>query len=296
MIGEYTTREFGRAHIPGVSPEGWTLQSYFLIFLIFSKVTKVGRIPSMNRPHILVNIAMTADGKIDSTARKGAAISSMADKTRVDQLRASVDAVLVGGRTLLNEDPKLTVKSARLRAERLRMGRPENPAKVGIVTELPMVLANGLRGINGAQVFPARTSMPLQNFITSGPAKVYLFTTRCNAPEVLAQFESAGAVVHFMGQDRVDLPAVFHSLYEDGIRSVLVEGGGTLIAELFRLSLVDELTIYIAPKIFGGISAPSLADGTGFLPEQAPALELLSAERFDEEGGVFLHYRLNKPI
>ena len=76
----------------------------------------------MNRPRILVNVAMTADGKIDSATRKGAAISSLVDKARVDELRASVDAVLVGGRTLLNEDPKLTVKSAGLRAERLRKG------------------------------------------------------------------------------------------------------------------------------------------------------------------------------
>ena len=72
----------------------------------------------MERPHILVNVAMTADGKIDSIARKGATISSNRDKTRVDGLRASVDAVLVGGRTLLDEDPKLTIKSAALRAER----------------------------------------------------------------------------------------------------------------------------------------------------------------------------------
>jgi riboflavin biosynthesis pyrimidine reductase len=53
----------------------------------------------MDHPRILVNVAMTADGKIDSAARKGADISSTADK-------ASVEAVLVGGRTLINEDPK----------------------------------------------------------------------------------------------------------------------------------------------------------------------------------------------
>ncbi|MBE3118636.1 MAG: dihydrofolate reductase family protein, partial [Candidatus Atribacteria bacterium] len=93
-----------------------------------------------------------------------------------------------------------------------------------------------------------------------------------------------------MGQERVDLVAVFRSLHEAGIRSVLVEGGGTLIAELFRLDLVDELTIYIAPKIFGGNSAPTLADGHGFLPNQAPGLKLESVEKFDNEGGILVHY------
>lgn len=236
------------------------------------------------RPRIFINIAMTVDGKIDTISRKGAAISSLADKARVDRLRASMDAVLVGGKTLINEDPKLTVKSAELRAERLRKGWPENPAKVGIVSEIP-IMAGLIRSQEG---HPPR--QPLQNFLSSGPAKIYLFTSRCNDPEVLAHFESGGAKVRVMGHDRVDLQEVFRSLHAMGIRTVLVEGGGTLIAELFRLSLVDELTIYIAPKIFGGMSAPTLADGSGFLAEQAPHLKLKSVEEFDEEGGILAHY------
>jgi 2,5-diamino-6-(ribosylamino)-4(3H)-pyrimidinone 5'-phosphate reductase len=239
----------------------------------------------MNRPRILVNVAMTADGKIDTAARKGAFISSIPDKARVDRLRASVDAVLIGGRTLLDEDPKLTVKSAELRAERLSKGWPENPVKVAVVSEIPYIKA-GL--VPGQDWRPQ--GQPLQKFLTSGPAQVYLFTTRCTPPEVLAAFEPTGVMVSVMGQERVDLVAVFRSLHEAGIRSVLVEGGGTLIAELFRLGLVDELTIYIAPKIFGGNSAPTLADGSGFLSEKAPNLKLKSVEKFDDEGGILIHY------
>ena len=52
-----------------------------------------------------MNVAMSVDGKLDSVARKGMTISSTADKARVDRLRSSMDAVLVGGRTLLDEDP-----------------------------------------------------------------------------------------------------------------------------------------------------------------------------------------------
>ncbi|MCX6036033.1 MAG: dihydrofolate reductase family protein [Chloroflexi bacterium] len=246
------------------------------------------KITPMNRPRIFVNVAMTADGKIDSTARKGAAISSKADKARVDHLRASVDAILVGGRTLLNEDPKLTVKSALLRAERLRKGWPENPSKVGVITDIGAALAPF-----GDDIVTPKAqgqALPLRHFMTSGPAQVYLFTTRCTTPEVLAAFETAGAMVHSMGEKRVDLVAVFRSLHEAGIHSVLVEGGGTLIAELFRLGLVDELTIYIAPKIYGGKSAPTLADGHGFLPDQAPGLKLVSVTKCDDEGGILVHY------
>ena len=76
----------------------------------------------MNHPFVFINVAMTADGKIDTFARKGAAISSQEDKQRVDKLRAESDAVMVGGKTLLDEDPKLTVKSEALRAGRVARG------------------------------------------------------------------------------------------------------------------------------------------------------------------------------
>ena len=73
-----------------------------------------------------------------------------------------------------------------------------------------------------------------------------------------------------------------------------MEGGGTLIAELFRLNLVDELTVYIAPRVFGGASAPTLADGPGFLPELAPVLEVVLIDKFDQEGGILVHYHVKQ--
>jgi 2,5-diamino-6-(ribosylamino)-4(3H)-pyrimidinone 5'-phosphate reductase len=245
---------------------------------------------SMKRPRILVNVATTADGKIDSTLRKGAIISSIADKDRVDHLRASVDAILVGGRTLLNEDPMLTVKSAELRAERLHLGLAENPAKVGIVSKIPFELAEKFAIGADGRTESVLTFVPFRKFLTTGSAQVYLFTTRCTDPEMLSHLESAGATVQAFGQERVDLLAAFQSLHEEGIHLVLVEGGGTLIAELFRLDVVDELTIYLSPKIFGGATAPTLADGPGFLPNQAPRLKLKSVNECDEEGGILIHY------
>ncbi len=88
----------------------------------------------MQRPFVFINMAVTADGKTDTVERRGASISSRRDKQRVDGLRAGADAVMVGGRTLLEEDPALTVKSEALRAERAARGLSPNPAKVGIVT------------------------------------------------------------------------------------------------------------------------------------------------------------------
>lgn len=227
----------------------------------------------MMRPYIHINVAMTADGKIDSAARKGAAISSPDDKRRVDELRASMDAVLVGGRTLLDENPKLTVRAEALRQGRLQRGLPENPVKVGVVS-----VAN-LR-LDG-------------DFVRAGPAERLVFTTRRTSPEQITRLEKAGVQVYVTQGERVDLAEMLETLHRIGVRRLLVEGGGTILAEFFCLGVVDELTIYIAPKIFGGASAPTLADGSGFLPEQAPGLALVSAEKFDTEGGVLLRYLVN---
>jgi len=228
----------------------------------------------MNRPRLLVNVAMSADGKLDSAARKGMTISSTADKARVDRLRASMDAVLVGGRTLLDEDPKLTVKSLALRSERKAAGLEENPVKVGVV------------GVADLQ--------PDGNFMTAGSSRRLIYTTRRTPPGQIFRLEKAGAQVFVMGDQRVDCIAMLASLYDQGIRKLMVEGGGTMIAEFFRLDLVDELMLYMAPRIFGGSSAPTLADGPGFLPEQMPLLRLETAEEFDNDGGLFIHYLVER--
>ena len=92
--------------------------------------------------------------------------------------------------------------------------------------------------------------------------------------------------------ERPGLPEVLASLHRLGINRLLVEGGGTLLAEFFRLGLVDEVSVYVAARIFGGASAPTLADGAGWPLDQAPRLRLVSALEFDGQGGVLLQYRM----
>jgi riboflavin biosynthesis pyrimidine reductase len=77
-----------------------------------------------------------------------------------------------------------------------------------------------------------------------------------------------------------------------GIERLLVEGGGTLNFELLRLGLVDELQVYLAPFVFGGGTAPTLADGKGFSQEQALHLTRAGVECL-EDGAVLLRYRLD---
>ena len=228
---------------------------------------------SMNRPFVFINVAMTADGKIDTFARKGAAISSQRDKKRVDQLRAESDAVMVGGRTLLDEDPKLTVKSEALRAQRTARGLSPNPVKVGVVSEANIKSDS--------------------EFLNAGDAKIVIFTTRRTSKDQISLLESRGVDVYVHEADRVNLRNALATLKELGIDRLMVEGGATLNFELIRLGLVDEITAYVAPMIFGGESAPTMAAGSGVERGEAIPLKLIHAEKWDD-GGVLLKYQFER--
>lgn len=228
----------------------------------------------MNRPYTLINVAMTADGKMDTFERKGSAISSKQDRERVDQLRADADAVLVGGRTLLGEHPKLTVKSEALRESRVKRGLTPNPIKVGVVTS---------------------ADIPLESdFIQAGPARVVIFTTSRTSSSHLETLRAGGVDVFVDEAPRVDLKKMMGRLSEIGVKRLMVEGGGTINFELLRLGLIDELTIYIAPIILGGEHAPTLASGLGLARSEAIALKLTNVVSHTD-GGILLHYKLEDP-
>jgi 2,5-diamino-6-(ribosylamino)-4(3H)-pyrimidinone 5'-phosphate reductase len=228
----------------------------------------------MNRPYVFINIATSADGKIDTFERKGSAISSKRDKERVDQLRADADAVLVGGKTLLGELPKLTVKNEALREARVKRGMSPNPIKVGVITN---------------------ADIPLESdFIKAGPARVVIFTTLQTSKSQLKTLRTNGVEVYVHDAQRVDLQKMLETLGDLGVKRLMVEGGGTINFELLRLKLVDELMIYIAPMIFGGDNAPTLASGLGLVRNEAIALNLMNVETH-EDGGILLHYTLQIP-
>ena len=225
----------------------------------------------MNRPYVFINTATSADGKIDTFERKGSAISSKRDKERVDQLRADADAVLVGGKTLLGELPKLTVKSEALREARVKHGMTPNPIKVGVVTSADIPLDS--------------------DFIKAGPARAVIFTTSRTSISQLETLRANGVEVFVDDMPRVDLGKMMETLGKLGVKRLMVEGGGTINFELLRLGLVDELMIYIAPMIFGGDNAPTLASGFGLVRNEAIEMKLKNVETH-EDGGVLLTYKL----
>ncbi len=224
----------------------------------------------MEKPFVFINAAMSVDGKISTVERRQVRISNDADLRRVDGLRAGVDAVLVGMTTVVGDDPKLTVKSEKLREKRIRQGKPENPMKVTVGKIDNMKISS--------------------DFLNYGDAEVVIFTAEKSDPQKIDELKGK-ARVFIAGKKRVDLRYVMRTLREMGVERVMVEGGGTINYELIKEGLVDEIYVAIAPKIFGGDSAPTLVDGGGFREDDAVGLEFTDIEKLGDV--VILRYRFS---
>ncbi|WP_415382147.1 2,5-diamino-6-(ribosylamino)-4(3H)-pyrimidinone 5'-phosphate reductase [Halosimplex sp. TS25] len=216
--------------------------------------------------HVVVNAAMSADGKLSTREREQVAISGPADFDRVDALRAESDAVMVGVGTVLADDPSLTVDDDARRERRREGGKPENPARI---------------------VADSRIRTPTDARVLDDRAETYLLTSEAAPQDFVAEITDAGAEVISTGDQRVDLPAALAELESRGIDRLMVEGGGEIIFSLFEAELVDELSVYVGPTVIGGWKAPTLADGDGFV-DDFPELSLRDVEGIDD--GVLIRW------
>ena len=218
------------------------------------------------RPYVIINAAMSADGKIATKLRRQTRISGSDDFKRVDELRCDCDAVLVGIGTVLCDDPSLRLKSDALGAKRLSAGKPEHPMRV---------------------VIDSKARMPLDSdMFKKGKGRVVIFASE-SAPKDKVLELSEKADVFYAGKDSVDLELVLDKLGELGVKKLMVEGGASVLWSFLSRKLFDEIKIYIGALIIGGASAPTLADGNGFTDEsEFTRLTLKSVERIDD--GVLL--------
>ncbi|MDD1702366.1 MAG: 2,5-diamino-6-(ribosylamino)-4(3H)-pyrimidinone 5'-phosphate reductase [Methanoregula sp.] len=224
------------------------------------------------RPYTVINVAMSADGKLSTRERRQVKISGSEDFSRVDRLKAECDAIMVGIGTVLADDPSLTVKNEELKKRRRESGKDEHPVRVVVDSAARIPLsASVLNKGNGIRVIGVSGR--------ADPARLEDLKTK--------------ATVTVCGNEEVDLPLLFEKLGELGIRRIMVEGGGTLIAGLIRAGLVDEIYTFIGNIVIGGKDAPTLADGPGWIREaDFTRLELSDAERMDD--GILIHWKVKR--
>jgi 5-amino-6-(5-phosphoribosylamino)uracil reductase len=224
------------------------------------------------RPRILVNFAVSLDGKINPAPgkRHGAFAMSRAkeDWRRMRELRARGDAILIGATNLRADDPGLSL-SPEERERRRAAGQPL-PARI-VVTRR----GEGIRP--DAKIFDRSIG---------GPAYV---VHAANMSDAVRGLLAPVATLVEMGATSVPMPKLLAWMRESlSAETVMCEGGGDLVAQMFAARAVDELYVTVVPRILGGAGAPTLAGGAGFDPDEIADATLTSLERIGDE--LYLRY------
>ena len=186
-------------------------------------------------PYVLMKYAMTLDGKIATRTGKSKWITGEAARNAVHQTRNEVMGIMVGVNTILQDDPQLTC--------RIEGGR--NPIRIICDTYLRTPLT--------AQVVTAARKIP-----------TYLATCSQDQQKI-KRFEIMGCRILKSAKagEYLDLRELMVQLGQEGIDSILLEGGGTLNFSALKSGIVSKLQVYLAPKIFGGAAAKTPVEGPG---------------------------------
>src|SRR4051812_17721699 len=186
---------------------------------------------------------MSIDGYLDDVAPDRLLLSNDADFDRVDEVRASCDAILVGATTIRQDDPRLLVRSELRRKERENRGLPPTPVKVTITGSCDLDAC--------------------ARFFTAGEIDKLVY---CATPSLTAARARLGAVATVIDAgDPVDVRVVAADLARRGVRRLMVEGGGTMHTQFLTAGLVDELQLVVAPFFVGDSRAPRFV-GDGDFP------------------------------
>ena len=210
------------------------------------------------KPYIILNAAMSLDGKIASKCND-ARLSSIKDLTRVHQLRSKVDAIMVGINTVMADDPLLTA----------RYGYNAQPTRI--------IIDSNARIRRDSRI--VKSSKEIKTIVVVSDA------AKDN------NLSSYGIEVIPVGKEKVDLRGLMPILYAKGIRKVLLEGGGELNWSMLSNRLVDEVIVTVEPVIVGGRDAKTLVEGEGFAKiDNAIRLILRDISKIDDE--VVLRYNI----
>ena len=223
------------------------------------------KVQSPKLPFVLVNMAMTADGKIATANRTIHSFGSRRDLEHLHELRATADAVMCGARTI--EISQVILGAGGEKFRRLRLKR-------GLAKYHLRIVVGGSGSIN-----------PRARIFTKHFSPVIILTTARVSKAKLKRLRTIADEVKICGKREINFANALRWLWSEcGVRRLLCEGGGELNDALFRAGLVDELHLTICPKVFGGRQAPTIADGKGFrrLAKALP-LELQSSKCVGDE-------------
>jgi 5-amino-6-(5-phosphoribosylamino)uracil reductase len=191
------------------------------------------------RPYTLLSCSVSLDGYLgDQTPRL--ALSNEADFDRVDEVRASCDAIMVGAVTVRTDNPRLLVRSQARRDERIARGLAPSPKKVTVTGRCDLDAAS--------------------NFFTTGETEKLVYTSTPRVADARARLGPVATVVD--GGERVRMRRLSEDLADRGVGRLMVEGGGVVHTQFLSDNLVDELQLVVAPFFVGDSSAPRfVSDG-----------------------------------
>ncbi|MDR0900475.1 MAG: 2,5-diamino-6-(ribosylamino)-4(3H)-pyrimidinone 5'-phosphate reductase [Methanobrevibacter sp.] len=185
------------------------------------------------KPYVILNAAMTLDGKI-ATKTGSSEISGSEDLERVHKLRKEVDGIMVGINTVIADDPRLTV-------HKIASKKEDNPIRI---------------------VVDSKGKTPIDSRILNNDADTIIAISGNNQEKANDFYDKADIFVS--GKEQVNLNELMNYLYKKGIKTLMLEGGSTLNFSMIKEGLIDEIKIAIAPMIAGGKDSKTLFDGNGF--------------------------------
>jgi riboflavin-specific deaminase-like protein len=224
--------------------------------------------------HVLLNVAMTADGKLAPANRKFMPFGSRHDLELLLELRSRCDAVMSGARTVDLYPVNLGPGPKRFREKRLRRGLAEYNLRV---------VVSGSGSLNpSAEIFKTRFS------------PIIVLTSEKISRHRLKALRRVATEVEVFGKDELDFRAAVTWLEEKWqVRTLVCEGGGEVNDGMLRANMVDEIYCTICGWIFGGEHAPTLADGRGAQKLSAAIdLKLKSKKQIGDE--LYLVYTVAK--
>jgi 2,5-diamino-6-(ribosylamino)-4(3H)-pyrimidinone 5'-phosphate reductase len=202
------------------------------------------------KPHIILSAAISVDGKI-ATRIGDSKLSSIQDLQRLHKLRTKVDAIIIGKNTLMRDDPLLTV----------RYSKGKNPIRIILDSK-------------------GEISTKSKILQTSSKVPTIIAVSKKITKSNLQKLNNFPVQVIITGEKSVNIKSLLKKLSEKKIKTILVEGGGTINWEFIKQNIFDELIITLSPFVIGGNDSISFVQGSGFDKiSKSPNLHLKSVKR-----------------